>query len=106
MDGDGRGDNCDDDIDSDGIMNEDDNCPRKRNADQSDRDNDGVGDVCDNCPKDNNPKQTDDNQNFIGDDCEKGDLLHHDDVDILYLQARTRTKTDSLVCWQLVTHGA
>ena len=35
------------DIDNDGILNEDDNCPETANADQADIDNDGIGNVCD-----------------------------------------------------------
>src|SRR5690606_12152357 len=35
------------DIDDDGILNEEDNCPETANADQADIDNDGIGDVCD-----------------------------------------------------------
>ena len=35
-----------DDIDGDGILNDDDNCPYHANADQSDLDRDGIGDVC------------------------------------------------------------
>lgn len=35
------------DIDGDGIVNEEDNCPNIENPDQKDTDGDGVGDVCD-----------------------------------------------------------
>jgi hypothetical protein len=49
MDGDGKGDVCDGDIDGDGVPNSRDNCPRKANAGQEDGDGDGVGDACDKC---------------------------------------------------------
>lgn len=71
-DGDGIGDICDqwpicaenqtscplivkNDFDSDGIMNDKDNCPYTANFDQADRDGDGKGDVCDDCPDEPNP---------------------------------------------------
>lgn len=47
-DNDGIGDVCDNDIDCDGILNENDNCREIVNPNQSDLDNDGIGDVCDN----------------------------------------------------------
>ena len=37
------------DLDGDGILNPDDNCPDDYNPDQSDMDADGIGDVCDDC---------------------------------------------------------
>ncbi len=51
-DGDGEGDVCDDtpngtnDDDSDGVLNDVDNCPGVYNPDQADADGDGIGDVC------------------------------------------------------------
>ena len=41
------GDVCDTDDDSDGLLDVNDNCPRKANTDQADRDHDGLGDACD-----------------------------------------------------------
>jgi hypothetical protein len=71
VDGDGVGDVCDpcpfdanttactsvdpDDIDGDGYLNPNDNCPAIPNEDQADGDEDGVGDLCDKCPEDPNP---------------------------------------------------
>lgn len=46
VDGNGRGDACDD-FDKDGIINSIDNCPNDPNYNQSDVDGDGIGDVCD-----------------------------------------------------------
>jgi hypothetical protein len=39
----------DDDIDDDGVVNDEDNCPDDSNPDQADADGDLVGDVCDTC---------------------------------------------------------
>ncbi len=41
----------DKDSDSDGIEDDNDNCPSVYNPDQADSDNDGVGNVCDQCPQ-------------------------------------------------------
>jgi len=38
------------DLDGDGLDNDQDNCPNDANADQADFDGDGVGDLCDLCP--------------------------------------------------------
>jgi hypothetical protein len=38
------------DLDSDGVVDDHDNCPYTYNPDQSDIDGDGAGDVCDSCP--------------------------------------------------------
>lgn len=40
------GDLCDDDIDSDGVLNDVDNCPYYSNSDQADVDGNDVGDIC------------------------------------------------------------
>ena len=47
IDGDGKGDVCDADMDGDGIINADDNCDDLFNEDQSDDDRDRVGNLCD-----------------------------------------------------------
>ena len=41
--------NMTDDIDEDGIVDEEDNCPNAYNPEQSDVDEDGFGDLCDSC---------------------------------------------------------
>ena len=46
IDNDGIGDVCDDDIDGDGVLNENDNCIYTSNPDQADSDNNGIGDIC------------------------------------------------------------
>ncbi len=40
------------DLDSDGVLDCEDNCPNTYNPDQADADTDGIGDVCDACPFD------------------------------------------------------
>lgn len=77
------GDDCDPDIDGDGIPNEEDpdmdgdswpnendNCMTKYNPNQADSDGDGIGDVCDNCPLNYNPGQEDTDMDGIGDVCD------------------------------------
>lgn len=57
-------------IDDVGVLNHEDNCPKKANPDQRDSDSDGLGDVCDNCPSMHNPTQTDSDKDLIGDACD------------------------------------
>ncbi|MCP4703471.1 MAG: hypothetical protein GY865_02580 [candidate division Zixibacteria bacterium] len=73
------------DLDQDGILNENDNCPIVENEDQTDSDEDGVGDLCDNCIDDFNPEQIDTNGNNIGDICEYvcGDIDGLEGINIL-----------------------
>lgn len=58
------------DLDQDGIVNEEDNCPEYPNPLQEDFDEDLIGNVCDNCPEVYNPDQTDADGNDIGDACQ------------------------------------
>ena len=58
------------DMDGDGVMDIDDDCPLLANADQADRDHDGRGDVCDNCPDVPNPDQLDSDGNGVGNACQ------------------------------------
>ena len=73
-DADGWGDMCDpcpltanstecevpnlDDLDNDGVLAAEDNCPDVSNPTQLDVDEDGAGDACDDCPEDANPAGT------------------------------------------------
>ncbi|MEW6584590.1 MAG: thrombospondin type 3 repeat-containing protein, partial [Nitrospirota bacterium] len=76
-----------DDWDSDGILNNVDNCILTPNADQADRDDwhcteispgveicnwrsDGIGDACDDCPSLFNPDQKDSDKDSVGDACD------------------------------------
>jgi len=74
------------DFDSDGILNQNDNCPNTYNPDQKDNDNDGMGDVCDvdddndgvkdgedNCQFVSNPDQKDNDNDGMGDACDNDD---------------------------------
>ena len=80
---DGIPDNCDDDDDNDGIVDQNDNCPLIANSDQLDTDGDGMGNACDddddndgvldgidNCPLIYNPNQDDRDNDGIGDVCD------------------------------------
>ena len=88
LDGDGLGDACDGDSDSDGVNDLNfgkplDNCRWVYNPSQNDRDNDGEGDACDddadgdftanaldNCPRNYNPDQSDIDRDRVGDVCD------------------------------------
>ncbi len=58
------------DIDNDGIINLNDNCPCNPNPTQTDSDGDGIGDACDNCPLTANHNQADMDGDGIGDNCD------------------------------------
>ena len=77
------------DSDSDGVLNDSDNCPATSNPEQNDLDNDGIGDACDsdidgdlvdndldNCPLVSNQDQLDADADLIGDACD--DLIDND----------------------------
>ncbi|CAH1239226.1 THBS2 [Branchiostoma lanceolatum] len=71
MDGDGKGDVCDEDTDGDGVLNDKDNCPLIPNPEQIDSDGDGVGSMCDNCVSTPNPDQANSDDTEPGDACER-----------------------------------
>ena len=67
-----------DDYDGDGIEDDNDNCPRALNVDQTDADGDGVGDSCDNCAAQSNPDNLDIDGDGLGDVCDSdqdGDMI-------------------------------
>jgi hypothetical protein len=57
------------DLDGDGVLPPDDNCPLDHNPDQLDWDHDGVGDACDHCPRIPDRDQKDANYDQQGDAC-------------------------------------
>jgi len=74
---------CGPDVDSDGIPNEEDNCPDLYNPNQGDLNSDGLGDTCDpdddsdglvdpgdNCPSIHNEDQSDLDKDGLGDVCD------------------------------------
>ena len=86
------------DLDQDGVLDDEDNCPGTYNPTQFDTDGDGQGDECDadidgdgvlnetdNCPYDSNPGQSDVDYDGFGDACDDdidGDgLSNEDDAD-------------------------
>lgn len=58
---------AEEDIDGDGVLNIDDNCPMISNKGQKDTDEDGFGDECDNAPKRKNYDQSDVDRDGVSD---------------------------------------
>jgi hypothetical protein len=67
------------DVDTDGVPNEEDNCPVTFNPGQEDADGDGVGDACDDCPTVSDPEQGDQDENNVGDACQNMPLCPNGD---------------------------
>lgn len=71
------------DLDMDGVIDENDNCPDDFNVSQSDSDNDGVGNACDNCIQDYNLTQSDNDNDGVGNACDNCYLVFNpDQIDI------------------------
>ncbi len=75
------------DQDSDGIVDDEDNCPIDYNPHQYDEDGDGRGDVCDNCPSMFNVAQLDEQEeeagrepDGVGDACDPRPLMNGDAI--------------------------
>lgn len=69
------------DNDGDGVLNMQDNCIARANADQHDEDNDAVGDVCDNCPHIANANQAAVMDNdTVGDACDPYPTIGGDSI--------------------------
>ena len=101
LDRDGLGDDCDPDIDGDGVANADDPCPLTADVEaaecQDDDDGDDVPDREDNCPTAANPDQADGDGDGLGDACD--DDNDQDGVadaidNCLGLSNRSQTDTD------------
>lgn len=73
LDGDGRGDACDDDRDGDHVPNTLDVCPNTDSRGVPDEDGDGLSDACDACPLDADPEQSNADGDRLGDACEDVD---------------------------------
>jgi hypothetical protein len=58
------------DLDRDGVLDADDNCPTAYNTDQSDRDADTFGDACDGCPDLMTAANHDEDRDGYGDECD------------------------------------
>jgi hypothetical protein len=112
-DGDGLGDDCDQDLDGDGVNNGRDNCPEVPNPDQLDFDLDDRGNACDpdadndfifddsdNCPNYPNTDQQDTDGDGVGDVCEDPSAIDSDfdgvadDVDAFPFLSGATTDTD------------
>ena len=98
------GDACDPDMDNDGILNDQDNCPKTPNKDQKDTDRDGLGDACDNCPKHANPDQADDDEDTFGNLCDTNDDKDKDGMSFFCLVGYPYP-TDSFLCCRHTRHG-
>ena len=58
------------DVDEDGVLNDNDNCPIVYNPGQLDSDGDGLGNACDNCSQVANPDQADADGDGVGNACD------------------------------------
>lgn len=79
------------DLDGDGVLDADDNCPRASNVDQHDEDGDAFGDACDNCPSVKNPNQADTTElemrafpDGVGDACDPRTGVSGDELRAFY----------------------
>jgi hypothetical protein len=90
-----------DDFDDDGIEDDEDNCPRIRNRDQSNSDGDEWGDACDNCPAIENIGQENIDGDSFGDVCDNDidddKILNHlDNCFLMYNVNQTDLDKDNI----------
>ncbi|MBK8262967.1 MAG: hypothetical protein IPK80_16720 [Nannocystis sp.] len=92
------------DGDSDGVDDDQDNCPQDANPGQEDGDGDAIGDACDLCPELADPKQTDGDGDGVGDLCDS-ELI--DDSDILYIPEGLEHQLGGAHCYgdAVIIHG-
>ena len=79
------------DIDSDGVSNDQDNCPKVPNEGQEDIDGDNLGNACDNCRHVINPGQQDDDLDGIGNACDNCPTTYNPASDWLDTEARSHS---------------
>ncbi|MEZ4808128.1 MAG: thrombospondin type 3 repeat-containing protein [Flavobacteriales bacterium] len=76
----------DPDLDLDGVLDCDDNCPSLFNPEQFDFDGDGLGNLCDNCPWVANVDQLDSDGDGVGDVCDEVGVRDHGGIPTVRVQ--------------------
>lgn len=97
------------DLDGDGVLNADDNCPAVANPDQHDEDGDKLGDACDNCPHIANPDQLNIGEgnlpDAVGDICDPRPALPGDTIEKFYPFNTAPADVAPTGVWSIVNDG-